>query len=459
MNSMGIKLDWEIEAEQTHIKNLGEDPETRRKRRQARRRLLLLVLGVLVLFGAIAGFLYLRLKQVEFEIEEVLHNTVDAEIASLRLGDWQAFSQVQRSASGDWVQTQEQVFQDYQQLKQEHQVELTGRILDTVVDRQRARLSVEEIIDGVPYTRVWFYWRYDDGWRHVPPDYTFWGEVRRYDGTHADVRYQSVDAPLAASLGPKLDEWLTNGCAAVGCQTIPTVMVEILPDEGLALSWSETNPWLLQVPSPFLDRSRSDQPFDLELQFRVAGLLAERLVTLAVNNMQPVYPADAYQLRQAVISWLVGRFVQMNTNSFLVASLAQNYGDAAVGHLLQAMQPDSSVSILNGITGVGSLEQANLDWRDYLTWRLVTENELIRRRDETNFLALYDTRDERVREVAYQRFAATPLDLQKVVISAPVEMSAEGVPQIRAVVQVGEDAASREEILFRLSDGVWKRAS
>lgn len=456
---MGIKLDWEIEAEQTHIKNVGEDPETRRRRRRARRRLLLLVLGTLLLFGAVAGFLYLRLKQVEFEIEEVLRNTVDAEIAALRLGDWQAFSQFQRSASGDWTQQQEQAFQNYQQLKQESSVELTGRILNAAVDRQRARVAVEEIIDGVPYTRIWFYWRYDDGWRHVPPDYTFWGEVRRYDGTYADVRYRSVDEPFAISLGTKLNEWLTSGCAAVACQPIPEVMVEVIPEEGLTLSWSETTPWLLQVPSLYLERARSDQPFDLEQQFAIAGLLAERLVAQATNNLQPVYPADAYQLRQAVISWLIGRFVQINTNSFLVASLAQNYGDAAVGRLLQTMQPDTSVVALSAVTGVGSLEQANLDWRDYLTWRLATENELIQRRDEANFLALYDTRDERVRQVAYQRFAATPLDLQKVVISAPVEVSAEGMPQIRAVAQVGEDSASREEILFRLTDGVWKRAS
>ncbi|MBI5670393.1 MAG: hypothetical protein HZC41_20560 [Chloroflexi bacterium] len=456
---MSIKLDWEIEAEQTHLKSGGEDPETRRRRRQARRRLLLLVLGVVALFGAVVGFLYLRLEQVEYEIEELLRNTVDAEIAALRLGDWQAFALAQRSASGDWLQQQEQIFQEYQRLKQEHTVELTGRILDAAVDRQRARVAVEEIIDGVPYTRVWFYWRYDDGWRHVPPDYTFWGEVQRYDGRQVEVRYRSVDAPFASALGPKLDEWLTTGCAAVGCPSIPAVMVEIIPDAGLTLSWSEANPWLLQLPSPYLERARSDQPFDLEQQFAVAGLLAERLVNQATNNLQPVYPADVYHLRSAVVNWLVGRFVQMNTNSFLVASLAQNYGDAAIGRLLQGMQPDSSIEILNAVTGVASLEQANLDWRDYLTWRLATENELIQRRDEANFVALYDTRDERVRELAYQRFAATPLNLQKVVVSAPVEQSADGLPQIRAVVQVGEDAASREEILFRLVDGVWKRAS
>lgn len=456
---MGIKLDWEIEAEQTHVKSAGEDPETRRRRRLARLRLLLFVLGVLAILGAIVGFIYLRLETVEYAVEELLRNTVDAEIAALRLGDWGAFSAAQRSASGEWLQKQEQTFQDYQALKLNSSVQLTGRILDLTIDRTRARVAVEEIINGVPYTRIWFYWRYDDGWRHVPPDYTFWGDVRRFDGQGVSVRFQAVDAPLAASLGPRLEQWLRIGCAALACGTLPAVMVDIVPDEGLQISWSGSNPWLLQVPSPYIRRARADMPFDLELQFSAAGLLAERLVLAATNNLQPVYPADAYHLRQAVISWLVGRFVEMNTNSFLIGSLAQNYGETAVGRLLQLMQPDSDARIFNEVAGVTSLEQASLDWRDLLTWRLVTEDELIRRRDEANFLALYDTRDAMVRELAYQRFAAAPLDLQKVVISAPLETGADGTPQIRAVVQAGDDPANRQEVLFRLVDGSWRRAS
>ncbi|NWG16922.1 MAG: hypothetical protein HXY41_09825 [Chloroflexi bacterium] len=456
---MGIKLDWEIEAEQTHVKSAREDPETKRRRRLARLRLLLFVLGVLAIFGAVVGFIYLRLEMVEFEIEELLRNTVDAEIAALRLGDWGAFSIAQRSASGEWLQKQETLFQEYQTLKLETDVQLTGRILDLTIDRTRARVAVEEIISGVPYTRVWFYWRYDDGWRHVPPDYTFWGDVRRFDGQGVSVRYQAVDAPLATSLGPRLEQWLQVGCAALSCGTLPVVMVDIVPDEGLQMSWSGNNPWLLQVPSPYIRRARADMPFDLELQFSAAGLLAERLVTLATNNLQPAYPADVYHLRQAVISWLVGRFVQMNTNSFLIGSLAQNYGETAVGRLLRLMQPDSDVRIFNDAVGAASLEQINLDWRDLLTWRLATEDELIRRQDAANFLALYDTRDPMVRELAYQRFATAPLELQKVVISAPLEIGADGTPQIRAVAQVGEDPASRQQILFRLVDGTWRRAS
>ncbi|HEX2905459.1 MAG TPA: hypothetical protein VHO69_01260 [Phototrophicaceae bacterium] len=456
---MGIKLDWEIEAESSQIKSAGEDPETRRRRRQSRLKLLLFVLAVVAVLGAIAGFMVLRLEQVEFEIEDLLRNTVDAEVAALRLGDWETFATTQRSASGDWMQRQQELFNDYQLLKQEHTLQLTGRILDLILDRQRARVTVEEIIDGVPYSQIWFYWRYEDGWRHVPPDYTFWGEVLRYDGQHVDIRYQAVDTALATSLGPRLDQWVQSGCAALGCSTIPTVMVEILPDEGLELSWDTNNPWLLQVPSAYLGRARADQPFDPERQLSVANILAERLVTLATNNLQPVYPHDVYYLRQAAVSWLVGRFVQMNTNSFLITSLAQNYGDATVGRLLQALRLDSDVPVLKDVTGVASLEQANLDWRDYLTWRLTVEAELLRRKDETNFLALYDTREDRVRELAYQRLTATPVEVQKTVVSAPVGTSTDGTPEIRAVIQIGDEATNREEILFRLVNGLWLRAS
>jgi hypothetical protein len=455
---MGIRLDWEIEAEQSHIRRAGEDPDTARRRRRARLRLLAFLLALVGIFAGVAGLIVWRLEAVEAEIERQLRNTVDAEIAALRLGDWQAFAVAQRSAAPDWLIIQEQAFNEYQRLKQENDVQLTGRILDAVIDRQRGRVAVEEIINAVSYTRVWFYWRYDDGWRHVPPDYTFWGEVERYDSAGVSLRYRSVDAPLAAQMGPMLAAWLKLGCGALVCGTLPPLNIEILPDEALQVSWSAADPWLLQVPSPYLKRARTDQPFDQALQFTTAGLLAERLVSAAAAT-QPVYPADAYYLRQAIISWLVGRFVEWNTNSFLVASLATNYGDSAVGRLLQIMQPDSDARLLAAVTGVG-FEAAALDWRDYLTWRLTVEADLIRRRDEVNFLALYDTRDMAVRDLASQRFAALPPDLSRTVISAPLEIGEDGIPLLRAVVQTGQgESAAWEDVLFRLSDGLWRRAS
>ena len=44
---------------------------------------------------------------------------------------------------------------------------VTGNVADATVDGPRGRAVVEEVIDGVSYRTVWFYWRYADGWRHV----------------------------------------------------------------------------------------------------------------------------------------------------------------------------------------------------------------------------------------------------------------------------------------------------
>ena len=65
-------------------------------------------------------------------------------------------------------------------------------------------------------------------------------------------------------------------------------------------------------------RERLDHAVRHRCQIKVAALLAERLV----GDFSPAYPADAYYLRQAIISWLVKRFAQVETNSFLISSLA-----------------------------------------------------------------------------------------------------------------------------------------
>jgi hypothetical protein len=284
--------------------------------------------------------------------------------------------------------------------------------------------------------------------------------VQTYQGQGVSVRYQTVDTRLAAAMGAAVENWLAIGCAALTCGEQPDINIDVLPDDALQIGWSDSNPWQMQVPSPYTQRARSDMPFDVDLQFSVANLVAERLMAVSSPNVQPVYPADAYYLRQAIVSWLVGKFVQLDTNAFVIDSLAKNAGDAAVGRLLQAMQPNSDVSILAQIAGVSSLEQANLDWRDFLTWRLVTEDELIRRRDDANFLLLYDTRDENVRNLASQRFTVVPGDIQRTVLSAPLETGADGLPTLRATVQVQAGGSiTQEEVLFRLVDNIWRRAN
>ncbi len=353
------------------------------------------------------------------------------------------------------------IFSDYQRMKIEQDVRLTGRIVNLSVDNVRARVLVEEIIDGVPYTQVWFYWRFEEvGWRHVAPDYTLWGDLRTYQGNGVTIRYRHVDDPLAVEMGLRLEDWVETGCAVMVCDGFPTITVDIVPEVGLSTAWTESNPWNLVVPSPFVGRARTDMPFDLTMQIEVATLLAERMVGFSSGYMSPQYPADAYYLRSAVVSWLVGRFVLINTNSFLVESLAQNYGLPAVGRLVQVMQPDTDMSVLLLVTGTLTIDQANLDWRDFLTWRLATEDELIARRDEQAVLRLYDTNDSSALNNAYARLSANAVREQRVVTVVTSELSPQGVPQLRAAVRVGRDEVVREEqAVFRLVNGVWLRVS
>ena len=147
---------------------------------------------LLLIVGVLAAAVVLRLRQVESQIENVLRDTVDAEIATLRLGDEQSFLGFQRSATESWLTTQQQTFDDYQARKIEGNIQLTGHILDVAVDGNRARVQVQEIVDNVPYVRTWFYWRYDDGWWHVPPDFTFWGDDRVLETDAMTIHYQSV---------------------------------------------------------------------------------------------------------------------------------------------------------------------------------------------------------------------------------------------------------------------------
>ncbi len=454
---MGVRFDWEIEAEKTRVQHSGEGPVFARRRRAARLRFFIFLLIILAIFASIVGFVVLRLQSVERDIEETLRGTVDAEVTALRLGDFASFSAIQRSASPDWLHIQQQIFNQYQDLKMQQGVQLSGEISDIQVDRTRARVNVQEIVNGVPYTRVWFYWHYEDGWRHVPPDYTFWGELEVQKVQNVTVRYQMVDRVFGQEVAERLSSWLQTACAALSCAALPEITVEIIPDEALQVSWVSGGDWHLQVPSPYVRRARSDMPFDVDGQLAVAEKIAEQLVSQASNNLQPVYPADAIYLHQTIVSWLVGQLVQVNTSSYLMDSLTANYGAKAVGQLLSALRPDSSIALLAQITGK-SLEQTALDWRDYLTWRLTVEDDLLKKHDETNYLALYDTRDVAVRDLAYERFNAQAPASKKSVTSVQTEVGTDASVLLRAIVAVGDDPnVQQSDAVFRLADGVWKR--
>ncbi len=467
---MGIRLDWEIEAEHT-THTAQEDPKARWARQRAR---LQLLLGVVILVGILTLIVVIvreRLRAVDRAEEQVLIDTVAAELAALRLGDLGTYRTFFRSDDMAWMSDRLADFDLYQNLKQRDAVQLTGRVSDVEIDGQRGRVVIEEIVEGVPFARVQFYWHYPDdgddpddtidGWRRVPPDYRFfWGELALLEGEHTQIAYREVDAAIAASVRDTLDSWLSSACAVLLCAEVPTLQVDISPEPGATIRWAADREWLLRFPSPYVDGARLDMPFDPQRRFEAAGLVADRLIDSVLSDRAPRYPWDAYYLRQGVASWLVGRFAQINTNTFLIESLTANYGETAIGDLLANLQPESDVDVLSVVTGQ-TLDAAALDWRDFFTWRLALENDLIAAQDYDNFSWLYKFEDPAILETLNDRYSLGTLpDIPVVIGVQPTDSSPEGNPRLLAITQrPGLEGPVEGQVIFELIANVWKRAS
>lgn len=457
---MGIRLEWEIAAEDEHIRSIGEDPDTARKRRSALVRLLLTVTLLVGIAAGVVAFIFWRFDQVNSQLERQLRDTVTAEVTALRLGDWNAFSDFQRSATNDWLREQRATFETYQAiLRSDESARLTGKIVDIEIDDPRARVHIEEIIDGVTYTRIWSYWFYENGeseteenvngWRHVPLDYTFWGEPATYTGDNVQINYRSVDAAVANAMGIRMDDWISISCRVLSCDDLPRIQVAIVSDDTGEPRWVDT--WRLVVPSPYLTRARSDTPFSPELQQRVGGLLAQRLVG------DDAYPSDAHYLRNAVQSWLVGQYLLVETDAYLIESLVRNYGEDSLRQLLTSMPPDANIRVLSQVIGA-PLDQADLDWRNFFAWRLNLESDLIQRQNVDAVLALYDTSDPGVLQAAQTRLSQPAPSRITVLDTQPHTSGPDGSPQRSVTVAVA--GSDQQQIwLFRLKNNNWLRAS
>ena len=80
-------------------------------------------------------------------------------------------------------------------------------------------------------------------------------------------------------------------------------------------------------------------------------------------------------------------------------------------------------------------DSADLDWRDFVEWRLALEQALIRDGRENDWLALYDTSVESARLAAYERFSAGAAEQSYRVIDLLLWSRRDGAPQLRATVQ------------------------
>ena len=460
---MGIKLDWQIEAENV-FDRAGEDPEYRRRRRMRRIQVLLFIVGVATCVCVVAGAIWLRLYTVDNQIRQSLIDTAQAETAMIRIGDFAGFIGLQRSASSDWLAIQSDRFKRYQDLKTKYDLNLTGKVLDVAIDGLRGRVLLEEIIDGVPYHTLWFYWQYGkDGWRHVPSDFTFWGDSQTITGKTSVVNYRGLDATLATALETRVEQWWTDGCKTfmeTGCEApaLPTLTLRIVPDPSAQIKWDENKPDTLIIPSPLTsnDRARADADVPQPLEEAVATKLADRLFDMASGTLKPTPSADAYWLRQNIVEWMAGAFVGRGdlTRLGFIQSLKDKYGAKALITLIHSLARDSDISVLSQVTQQ-PLESLALDWRAFFQWRLDLEKSLLKNNNQTAFIALWDTKNPQAVPKMQARLSH-PTQAIPQVQSVAISPGPDNVPQ--ATIQATADG-NAQILVFRMVNGTWKRAA
>ncbi len=453
-----IRFEWNIEAQVVDVAD-SEDPHLRLRRRRTILRLALLVGLLLALIGLGAFAVRQRLADVRNQYAQLLQDTVKAEVAALRIGDLSSWMQLQSGENDEWISRQRNQFLQYATLKAQATIELTGSIVGVTIDETRARVQVLETISGIPYVRLWFYERSEGGWLHVAPDFAFWGDARQVTGEGVSIRYRAADEQFARQLGDVLVAGRARSCRFLDCSALPSIQVDIAPDAAEEVAWADERNLQLLLRSPYVDIARADLPFDGSLRIQVSSLIARRLAQAHSGLQSAAYPHDAFFLFEAAIAWLGDTLVGSETSGRLVPSLAQNYGDRRVAQLLTEVNPRDDMSILQQVVPV-TLESAELDWRDFIAWRLQTETELVASRAESDWLRLYDTSDESVRIAAYQRFSNNaPMQLQEV-IDFIILTSDAGMPQLQAnVVFADGNVDAAESVLFNLVNNVWKRAS
>jgi len=454
---MGVRLDWEVERE-TVARDLGESPADVQLRHANGGRALLAALLIAVLIVAVTGAILARLWYVDFELKRQLRETVAAEAAALRIGDLAAYLAIQRSESDAWMLGQVERFWQYQELKQGADVDLSGEVVDLAVDENRAWVLVEETINGVRYRQVWFYWRYADGWRHVPRDITFWGTPRIEDGENFRLVYGSLDDGLVEALQPALERLWGQGCIWLDCPSpLPSLTVRIMPDPFVEVSWSPDEVDVLRVASPLLGRAAVDTPLDPDLARRIGTLLAERVLSQAGSQPAAGPAYDGAFLRAALRDWLVGRFLGDGgaLGSSFVESLVSAYGERAAALLAARVAPDARIGVLAQIFAT-PLEALPVDWREFFQWRLALEPFLLAQGDMDSLRRLYDPAAEGMLQALLSDPAAAASAPVPTVVRVVVGIGSDGGSRAWAVVQ---DAAGGEApITFRLVGDAWLRS-
>ncbi|MBN1563636.1 MAG: hypothetical protein JXA10_07350, partial [Anaerolineae bacterium] len=425
------------------------------------------------IIGIVGGAIVWRLLKVDNQLRQDLIDTAQAEVTALRIGNFANYMDIQRSASDAFIFEQEQAYANYQLLKQAGRIQLTGDVLDVEIDENRGRVILREIIDGIPYKVMWFYWFYEEGgssnqigWRRVPDDLTFWGNEREIETDRVQVDYRTLDSLFAETLAKQIESWITAGCAELDCVTLPPQMtIKVVAERPARIAWSSADYWTLIVTSPYVERARADVAIAPEREAEIAREIAGRLLALRLNYGTLPQNSDAVWLYDDFARWLGNALrdePQLGFMESLIALYGANAPQAVLTALPTASTLDSAVTVMLGapLSALPVEQIAALDWRSYFQWRLDLESRILMQPGTGNLLDLYDLNDiyaagEAARRQEDAAYAALPApQVQRVDITRDAES------QTYAYVEVIQpDAGTTSTIIWRLTDGTWKRRS
>ncbi|HVO43329.1 MAG TPA: hypothetical protein VMT34_11930, partial [Aggregatilineales bacterium] len=425
-------------------------------------RFLYFVAAVVAWVAVISGLIWFRLYTVDSALRDSLIQTAQAETAALRIGDAGVYMAFQRSASQEWISAQAERFKRYQALKAKSDVQLTGHVLDATVDGSRGRVILEEVIDSQSYRVVWYYWRYPDGWHHVPSDYTFWGDDVTITSKNVVIKYKTLDSDLARLLADRADAWWRSGCTSFGCDKLTplgVLTITITPDQTTQIRWEDSakNDTLI-VPSPLAseeDRVKNDPSAGTTLA-DIAHQLAMRLFDHASGNLHVAAFSDASWLRESAINWLAAQFAGSTdtTRLNLIQTLHDRYGDSGLGALITSLTTNADIRILGDALRL-PLDQVQVDWKPFFQWRLDLEKLILTSNTsdkQTIFFALWLT-DPASLDRARQRFSR-PDQATPQVTAAAITPAGDGT--VVATVQV---TGTAPPLKFVLASGTWKRSA
>ncbi len=432
---MGIKLDWEVEAE-GGWQEIGEDPAAIAARQRRRRRLRNVLIGLLALILLAAGGTALQLGQARRARRAELEQTIATETLALRIGDRGAFLDVQADV-GEWRRLQADAFETYQSLG----VVPTGEIVEIEVDGEQARVVLRERLDEMPYLVTWFYTREDGGWQHAIPPAGAWGATTEAASTHFDATFPEADRPFVEALLAQLDGWWGAACTLTGCVDYPPrPRVRVMADPLTEVGWAAYDEWTLAIPSPSMGRVPEGEPGpDPALARTLARLVADRWAAVATPDAgeSPRPTSDLAWVEAELAAWLGHAIAPDLPTSDFFDPLVDAYSPDVIPALLGSLAGDERlVPALEGATGAQAADLP-ISWEGYLAHRLRAEAELIDQGYTTEATLLFADPE-------------TPRDAE-IVIDVPTERRADPAT-IRVTGTQAVGGLTLAEVRFREAD-------